>query len=97
MANLQRAIVCGIEVQGDGVNNTFVLDLLHDPYVVLFGSTSGCVAQNWFAQNPGATQPIGIGDISPSTATLVGNILTFTLSPTPTAGTTTTIEFTLFF
>jgi len=96
MANLQRAIVCGVEVQGDGVNNTFILDLLHDPYVILFGSGVLGTAQNWFAQNPGATQPIGVGGISPSTATLVDNVITFTLSSAPPVG-QNVIEFTLFF
>lgn len=46
MSNLQRAVVIGVYVIGDGVNDTFTVDLLRDPYVILFSSGNGVEIQN---------------------------------------------------
>lgn len=98
MANLQKAIAIGTEVAGNGVDSTFTLDLLRDPYVVLYGSGSGVDILNWFSKEERVSRPIGVSNPgSPNTVSLLGNVVTYTFAPSQTPTGQSPVEFTLLF
>jgi hypothetical protein len=98
MANLKKAIVIGTEVAGNGVDDTFTLDLLLDPYVVLYGSGSGVDILNWFSGEKRVSQPVGISNPgSPNTVSLSGTIVTYTFAPSQIPTGQAPVEFTLLF
>src|SRR5260370_427084 len=98
MANLQKVIVVGINVEGDGVNNTFTLDLLKDPYHV-FDALSGQRGDviNWFSSDLRVSQPTAAAAPgSPDSVSLSGTIVTYTFSTAPATG-QVSVEFQLRF
>jgi hypothetical protein len=97
MANLQRGIIIGFYVLGNGVDSVATLDLLRDPYLILAGSNFGVDVRNWFTESPRFTQPIGISGAEPNSASLSGNVITLTFTPSQIPTGQTLVELTLLF
>jgi hypothetical protein len=97
LSNLQKAIVIGCAVIGDGVNDTFELDLLRDPYFISFhGNGFGEFPADWFSESLLRNQPVGVAADSPDSATLTDNVVTYTFGTAPASG-TQGVSFTLLF
>jgi hypothetical protein len=98
MSNLQKAVVIGTTVLGDGSNAVFTLDLLNDFYWADSGSTTGLDILNWFSQNANANRPVGVyaADSSPDTVSLSGTVITYTFASAPAVG-KQSVEITLLF
>jgi hypothetical protein len=97
MANLQKAAVLTGTVQGDGTNTTFQLDLLKDPYFVIYeGGSDAVLPVDWFTDNPLKSQPSGVYVTSPDSASLSGTVISYTFGTAPAVG-PKQFEFTLLF
>jgi len=87
MANLQKVVVIGCAVKADGVNSTFEIDLLRDPYFVSFqGNGFAEFPADWFSESLLRNQPVGVSANSPDSATLSNNVVTYTYASAPAAG-----------
>jgi hypothetical protein len=97
MANLQKGIIIGFYVLGNGVDSVATLDLLSDPYLILAGSNFGVDVRNWFTENRKFTQPVGVSGAQPNSATLSGSVITLTFIPSQIPTGQTLVELTLLF
>jgi hypothetical protein len=98
MSNLQKAVVVGTTVLGDGTNKVFTLDLLNDFYWVDSGSATGLDVLNWFSEHANANRPTGVyaADSSPDSVSLSGTVITYTFNTAPATG-KQSVEITLLF
>lgn len=87
MANLQKAVAIGCAVNADGINSTFQIDLLKDPYFITFqGNGFGEFPADWFSENLLRNLPVGVITNNSDSATLSNNVVTYTYATTPSAG-----------
>jgi len=88
MANLQKVIVVGCAILADGVNSTYQIDLLRDPYFISFqGNGFGELPVDWFSENSLRNQPVGVVPVSsPDSISLSDNVVTYTYATPPSAG-----------
>lgn len=97
MANLQKVVVVVVTINCNGSDDTFELDLLKDPYFVIYqGGSNAVIPIDWFTEDPLKSQPSGVSASAGDSATLTNNKVSYTFASAPVAG-FTTVEFGLLF
>jgi hypothetical protein len=97
MANLQKAVTVVVTINCDGTNGSFQLDLLKDPYFVIYqGGSNALLPVDWFTEDPLKSQPSGVIPGGSDSASLSNNIVSYTFATVPSAG-LVTVEFQILF
>lgn len=84
--SITKTVIIGVGIIGDGVTNSFSLDLLKDPYVVTNQGASTWLdgVVNWFAhaKQGSVSLPIGVnnGGSSAFSCSLSGTVVTITFT-----------------